>query len=476
VSAELVKTIYNQRLMDTWKSGGQSVSLNQPGGKDSQQPAKITIQGKSKADTEEIAAKIETFVTTTGTESVSADTELVAKLFNRANTSWLAKRFKDIQESCSDVSIRKAPDGMQLIGPKSKLGKVKAELRELLQKASFEPVKVTLDSDQIRIFSKETQDRIRDSSGLMELYRGSEKDDAKDGARVDVLVLLGDASSVSKAQTEIQEVVKKEGAVESMQLSDQACKELLVSKGAKIQEIQNKHSTRVDMNRKTNTVKIFGSDASVQATKKAIQAFAKKIDSVTTKSLTLEADQIGRVIGKQGSTLQSIRKECNVQVTVDNDNPIVQLRGDAKGIEQAERMIDEVLGKVEPAEPKPKAKKNESTPASEEPAEAKPAPVKGKAKAAAAGYSGNAADDFPSLGGVAPAAKAKPAAKAWGKSQAAEAAAPEPAAPGPTPAEAKEAEEEEEAGDDDPFAMMAGMGEETEYKVTAFEDQAEKEA
>jgi len=368
-------------------------------------------------------------------------------------------------------------------------------LKELLQKASYDPVKVTLDSDQVRVFSKETQDRIRDSTGLIELYRGSEKDEANDGARVDVLVLLGDAASVRKAQTEIQEVIKKEGAVETIELSDYACKELLVSKGAKIQEIQNKHSTRVDMNRKTNTVKIFGSVASVEATKKSIQVFAKKFDNMITKSLTLEADQIGRVIGKQGSTLNSIRKECNVQCSIDNNSPIVELRGDAAGIAKAERMIDEVLGNVEPAEPKAKAKKGDSAAADEEPAEAKPAPVKAKAKPK--GYAGDAANDFPAMGGV-PATKAKPAAKAWGKNQeeastpakeeAPEKAYPtlgaaketpkaaEPAvrsaggatysltpfvktaAPAVAAKEEKVEEAEEEAGDmDDPFAMLGGM-------------------
>jgi len=366
------------------------------------------------------------------------------------------------------------------------------DLKELLQKANYEPVKVTLESDQMRVFSKDHLDKIRDSCSLIEIYKSSDKDEAGTG-RIDVLVLLGDAACVTKAKGEIQEVITKEGAVETVTLSDAACKELLNNKGAKIQEIQSKFSTYVQVVRKGSVAKVFGSVDAVEKTKAAIEAFAKKVDSTASKTMTLEADQIGRVIGSKGATLNAIRKDCNVQITIDNNSPVLAMRGEQKDLDKAEQMINDVLSGEPKAKPEPKpraAKIGDKAPAE---AEVAAAPVKAKAKAKPKGYAGDATQDFPTLGGAEP-KKTKPAAKAWGKNaeetapakeETPEQAYPELAAkkePAAAPAPAKvepvvQAPEEEDAGDcDDPFAMMGGMGEEQVYQVNMMVESELKEA
>merc|ERR1719329_477267 len=109
--------------------------------------------------------------------------------------------------------------------------------------------------------------------------------------------------------------------------------------------------------------------------------------------------------------MKKMESECKVQISIDKTVPSVEIRGDEKGIAEAERMIAEVLGKVEAAEPKAKAssKPKEETAAPEPKAAEKP-----KAKAKAKGFAGDMTQDFPTLG-AAPTAKA--AAKAWGKKQ-----------------------------------------------------------
>jgi len=346
-----------------------------------------------------------------------------------------------------------------------------------LTKASYEPVKVTLTSDQGRVFSKEHLDKIRDDCGLMEIYKSVDKDAA--GERADVLVLLGEAGNMTKAQDAIQEVIKKEGAVESVELTDTACKELMASKGAKIQELQSKYSTYIQVIRKLSQAKIFGSAEGVESTKKAIVAFAKKADSMSSKTLTLEPDQIGRVIGSKGATLNHIRKECSVQINIDNTNPIVEIRGDAKAIELAVKMINDVL---EPKEqPTGDAAEKPAAAAAAEPAKAAAKP---KAKAKAKEFKSGGEQDFPSLGGNTEPKKTKPAAKAWGKNAEAEAVeekktpeqayptlAAKPKAKAAAAPVAVVEEEEEDGGDcDDPFAMMGGMGAEVFCQVTMMEE------
>jgi len=227
VSAELVKMIYSHDLLAKWRAGGASISINQPPKGDVPKPAKITVHGKSKQETEECFAKVEEFVNNTASEVVKADVAVVGKLFERSNGSFLAKRFREIQDGSKEVSMKKATDGLLLLGPKKALGKAKAEVQELLKKASFEPEKVSMDGDQLRIFGKDHMERIRESSGLIEMYKS--KDRSPDGS-VDVIVMLGDAAAVTKAKAAIDEVIKNEGASDSLEVTDQVCKALLVEK------------------------------------------------------------------------------------------------------------------------------------------------------------------------------------------------------------------------------------------------------
>lgn len=478
VNPDLVKVIYSNKLLETWRSTGAQISLNQPPASDKgSSPAKITIQGKSREDTESVVVKVQDFVNNFGSETMKANADIVAKLFERANSSWLAKRFKEIQTASPEVSLRKSPEGVMLLGPKSKLRKVQAELKELMDKANLEPVKVPYEGDQEFIFKKETCDKIRDGAGLMEMYKLREEQ---------VLVLLGDASAVAKAQTRIKEVVKNEGCVDEITISEKASKELLVNKGAKVQELQNKHATWIQVNKSNSTAKVYGSEEGVEATKKAIAAFAKKIDSIVERSMPVESGDMGRVIGREGSTRKKIETECAVEVKL-TDTAVI-IKGEQRHVAQAEKMIKEVLGKGPPAEskakaPEPKAKAGKAS------SEERQAPA---AKAKAKDFA-KKDEDFPTLGGAAEPKAAQPTAKAWGKASQAEAspapeaspaeaypelapskataeAAAKPAAE-PEPAAAAAEEEEEEAGDcDDPFAMMGGMGEEQVYKVTLMEE------
>jgi len=221
-----------------------------------------------------------------------------------------------------------------------------------------------------------------------------------------VIVLLGDAAGVTKAKAAIDEVIKNEGASDSLEVTDAVCKALLVEKGKKIQEMQDANATWIHVDRTTLTVKILGSAKGVEASKKQIAAFAKKADSLISRTTKLEEDQIGRVIGSKGATLQHISKKCNVQMSVDktSGNPSVEIRGEEKGVTEAEAMIAEVLKPVDKAE-------DEGKPAAEKAPETKAA---AKPKAKAKEYKGDMTQDFPTLGGEV-SAKAKPAAKAWGK-------------------------------------------------------------
>lgn len=420
VSADLVKMIFAAKLPDAWRKAhdGVNIQIRQPPEADGKsQPAKITVSGKSKKDTEDAFAKVEDFASNTSTEALTVGSSTLDLFFAKRNDHWVTKKFRDIQEASQrqSVSIRKKEGGITLIGPKSSLSKIKADLKDLEKKSDMEPTKVRLENEQVRAFSKDSLEKIRKESGLLALQKdSSEKAEGGEG-RVDVLVLLGDDAAVAKAKSAIDEHLKKDGAVGTIKLDESVCRELLVNKGAKIQELQNKHSVRINVPKKDSkepgNVRITGSEAGVEAAKQDLEALSKKSDNAATKQLTLEEGQIGRVIGRKGETLNKIRADCHVKVDIAKDKPVVTIKGDPKDIEKAEKMIQDVLTRENKPAEEAKEAKAAPAPAAKAVAEA-PKANKPTPKAKAKGYEGNAAEDFPTLAG---AATSKPGAKAWGK-------------------------------------------------------------
>jgi len=113
--------------------------------------------------------------------------------------------------------------------------------------------------------------------------------------------------------------------------------------------------------------------------------------------------------------LNRINKDCGVQISIDKTIPSAEIRGDDKGIAQAEQMILEVLQREGTAEAADKAAAPAAEKAATPAVEAAPKP---KAKAKAKEFKGDMTQDFPTLGGEAK--KAQPAGKAWGKKAQAE--------------------------------------------------------
>merc|ERR1719382_901598 len=139
-------------------------------------PAKITISGKSRPETEETMAKVEEFKKSTFVEFLEADGGVLSKLFEKANHSSLAKMFREITDaSTCIVSKHEAKDGINLVGSKKDLTSLKEKLKDLFAKAAYEPVKIELDRDQVKIFNKAVLDKIREDCKLLEIYK--DKDD-----------------------------------------------------------------------------------------------------------------------------------------------------------------------------------------------------------------------------------------------------------------------------------------------------------
>merc|ERR1712192_145834 len=95
VTPELLRTIQNQKLADSWKTSKANISVFQP---PSSSKGSILVQGKTKADIEESVAKVEKFVADYSSEIMkppAAPAEFVADI--QKKRGWISRRFEEIK-------------------------------------------------------------------------------------------------------------------------------------------------------------------------------------------------------------------------------------------------------------------------------------------------------------------------------------------------------------------------------------------
>lgn len=430
--------------------------------------SRLQIRGNSKDEVDASKSQLEKALDSLKSELVAGTAAGLAKLYKSGgpgSAPEIARKFAEIRNN-QDVTILKKGDGLQVVGKGADVKKIKAELADLLVKASFEPLKMKILREQVRLFSnKEVVAGIESKSGAeVKVLRGGEPS----------LLILGDDKAKEKAKAEIQEIISTEGTVENVSVVDEVSRQLLVSGGAKIKEFESKYGVALNLDKQNNSCRVFGSEKGVKDAVEALEAFQSQVSKdaadAISKELTMEAQQIRLVIGPKGSTLRRIRDACNVKITVDDDNSTVTIKGPENLVAKAEIMINEAV-KADGAVPEPKV-----APV------ARPAKGEGKSKKKPATEYKGSAGDFPTLGAAAPGKKASRKPKgAWGKKdgeeeeeeEEAEAEAEAPAAPAEEPAE-EAAEEADGAipandpaeGDDDfdPLAMCGGMAEEVEHE------------
>eukprot|EP00927_Polykrikos_kofoidii_P050912 TRINITY_DN4474_c0_g1_i8.p1 TRINITY_DN4474_c0_g1~~TRINITY_DN4474_c0_g1_i8.p1 ORF type:complete len:1012 (+),score=283.63 TRINITY_DN4474_c0_g1_i8:147-3182(+) len=298
------------------------------------------------------------------------------------------------------------------------------ELNEILKMGNFEPVKIQLKSEQIKVFSREAVSLIAHKSGAeINFQRGGKGSDS-------CLMIYGGTEPVRKAQAEIDEIMSREGSVETLSSSDSVMKELLAGGGGKIKDLEAVHDVAVSLNWNKSEVTIIGAAAGVQAVKKEIARFSAKVEkeiaNTITRRMTVESAYIPRIIGSKGSNLKYIKENCRVQVNIleSNSEETTESDIDIKGVEEevtkAEKMIKDMIDNfVQRA----KEWEERDSVARVEP--------NGKAKGGGKGgakqrkkieeYKGSLTGDFPSLQGDAPGPNAKATANSgklasrWGK-------------------------------------------------------------
>jgi len=380
-------------LLNGWRSETNAqIRVTQPQGGEKNATTKVILAAKLRSEVDNAKKKVQEFDKLTISEFLPGDHYKIS-----ASGSANARRYREICDNQNLVVVKKS-DGLQLMGQRSTINSVKAELIQILKKASIDPATFPLKPEQLRTFGKDNIALIAQKSGA-EVW--VQRDGVK-GSNGPCLVIVGDDEQVSAAKSRIEEVISKEGTVDVMEASDDVMKALKISGGAKIKDLEGRLDIKLTLDVQGGSITIRGSSQNCEAAKESLEKLSQQLGQETVREIKLQPDDIRRVIGPKGSTLRSIRN-CGVQVKVDDDTSTVEIKGIEDDVAKAAQMIEEVLGK------------NDKVPA------AKQASAPARAPRPKAEEFKSSVNDFPTLGGgdaTGKGAAEKRPARAWGKSEA----------------------------------------------------------
>jgi polyribonucleotide nucleotidyltransferase len=117
-------------------------------------------------------------------------------------------------------------------------------------------------------------------------------------------------------------------------------------------------------------------DTAEDAVKKTADKFDKQQANMTTDEMEIDADDVGLVVGKQGSTVKYITRTSGADITIAKDSTKITISGSAEQVKTAKKLITETIERRGPPEeeswdepmvptqtPKPKkVEKKENTP------------------------------------------------------------------------------------------------------------------
>jgi rRNA processing protein Krr1/Pno1 len=332
-----------------WRESYKSLTIRPMGRADKGENIKVVITGKDERAVNQAKAKINDFVQALVAVNLEGSAEAVQKLIKGRNA--LSRQYVELRNATREVHMDPKESSIALVGPRKNVFDIKSKVQELMTKAALEPVEIRVEESQKRIFS---------NTALKEMSEQTGAEISRDNAKC-CLVIIGDTGAIEKAQAAIQELIDNNGAQESLPTTNASVRALLgkpdksLDARNKINECEAKYSVAIDLVKVEQKVNILGSKENVAKAKADLESFMASADKaeadMTKKEVDIADDDAPRIIGKQGSTIRSIRDECGVQASLDKDTKKLELKGSAENVEKALEMIKRILTR-EPREPR----------------------------------------------------------------------------------------------------------------------------
>merc|ERR1719201_2035014 len=318
---------------------GASIKVNVPQSGD---VASVNLKGTKDA-VEKALKKIKTFQQTTATEFVKADGEAIQRLFGQRSGKGgdIASKFQEIRDRFQ-IAVLRNPEGVSLAGDKKKVADAKKEVEAIVVRAKWTQDTFSLEHrDQARALEGTAMSEVSGKSGADVTIRRA-------GKGGDVwLEIYGDDAAKQSATKLLNDKLDREARVRSSQVPVNAVS-LFLQKGAQaIRDLEKSTGCSISLNRSDGSVTLMGPksnlDTAEDAVKKTADKFDKQQANMTTDEMEIDADDVGLVVGKQGSTVKYITRTSGAEIAIAKDSTKITISGSAEQVQAAKKLITDTI-------------------------------------------------------------------------------------------------------------------------------------
>jgi len=277
-------------------------------------------------------AEVENFI-----EERSGDSQFV-ELEDEALKALIGKGGATIRKIQDDtkayLDLDKEKKGVQIRGRTEAVAKAAAIVREMATTiANTISVSLGVDSKLVGRFIGKGGSGIAKLQEEYSVNIDVSKSDSK-------LTIRGLADPVNKAKDEIAALIEQYRREESEIAIDPDIIGRFVGKGgSNVIQIQKEHGVTIDVDKKTNTVRIKGKEDGVAAATAAISTFIEAYKAETSEMTVAKA----HVLLLDGNTLREIQKATSTLLDIVKEKALIKMRGKEENIVEAKAKIQAII-------------------------------------------------------------------------------------------------------------------------------------
>lgn len=303
--------------------------------------ATAVIRGNKQSDIEEAEGKLNKIFEALHMHFVELEENTLSSLYKRCKYD-----LNDIRNELGLFIIRHK-NGISLVGKRENIGKAIDIINNAKNSILSKTVKKKVSEEDSYLFNANYRNYIKNETGAtVKIFN---KNDYKE------LHISGTSESIDNAVAIIEELLENKKCVE-VEISEKTVAFLLSGKAQKIKEIEIDTSTSIQINKNDRVAQIYGHEDKIYLAKDILEQlvldekegivgnYNAKESYEEVLEMSVDANNIGIIIGRRGQTINKIQDETYVnKIHVDKEKRKVYLYGSKKAVALAKEKVLEIM-------------------------------------------------------------------------------------------------------------------------------------
>merc|ERR1719191_248668 len=168
------------------------------------------------------------------------------------------------------------------------------------------------------------------------------------------LEIYGSDAAKQSATTLLDAHLDREGRIRSFKVPVSAVSMFVAKGGQPIRDLEKSTGCSLSLNKSDGAVTLMGPKGNLDNAEDAVKKIAEKFDkqqaNMTSDSMEIDADDVGLVVGKAGSTVKYITRMSGADINIAKDSTKISISGSAEQVEMAKKLITETIERRGPPE------------------------------------------------------------------------------------------------------------------------------